>query len=124
MYMYYLTLLRAMISLFFCFKQKTAYEMRMSDWSSDVCSSDLREHPLRPSSTGRHRPSQQGVVLDQSRGRPDRGGARSEERRVGKECVSTCRSRRSPYHQKKTMKTQNTLATLDLNMMSVTYRSR
>src|SRR3546814_11179995 len=28
---------------FFCFKQKTAYEMRISDWSSDVCSSDLRE---------------------------------------------------------------------------------
>src|SRR3546814_10099848 len=28
-------------SLFFCFKQKTAYEMRISDWSSDVCSSDL-----------------------------------------------------------------------------------
>src|SRR3546814_1496026 len=28
--------------LFFFFKQKTAYEMRMSDWSSDVCSSDLR----------------------------------------------------------------------------------
>src|SRR3546814_3808253 len=27
--------------LFFVFKQKTAYEMRMSDWSSDVCSSDL-----------------------------------------------------------------------------------
>src|SRR3546814_3094967 len=27
---------------FFIFKQKTAYEMRMSDWSSDVCSSDLR----------------------------------------------------------------------------------
>src|SRR3546814_2581046 len=27
---------------FFCFKQKTAYEMRISDWSSDVCSSDLR----------------------------------------------------------------------------------
>src|SRR3546814_3606569 len=25
----------------FCFKQKTAYEMRISDWSSDVCSSDL-----------------------------------------------------------------------------------
>src|SRR3546814_8901968 len=35
--------------LFFCFKQKTAYEMRISDWSSDVCSSDLRgvavDHP-------------------------------------------------------------------------------
>src|SRR3546814_8393791 len=38
--------------MFFCFfKQKTAYEMRISDWSSDVCSSDLRgvvipAHPL------------------------------------------------------------------------------
>src|SRR3546814_5560044 len=30
-----------MCSLFFFFKQKTAYEMRISDWSSDVCSSDL-----------------------------------------------------------------------------------
>src|SRR3546814_9021887 len=30
------------ITLFFFFKQKTAYEMRISDWSSDVCSSDLR----------------------------------------------------------------------------------
>src|SRR3546814_20778892 len=30
------------MSYFFCFKQKTAYEMRISDWSSDVCSSDLR----------------------------------------------------------------------------------
>src|SRR3546814_13096793 len=30
-------------SLFFFFKQKTAYEMRISDWSSDVCSSDLAE---------------------------------------------------------------------------------
>src|SRR3546814_4832741 len=31
-----------MLSCFFC-KQKTAYDMRISDWSSDVCSSDLRE---------------------------------------------------------------------------------
>src|SRR3546814_8279047 len=31
------------MSYFFFFKQKTAYEMRISDWSSDVCSSDLRE---------------------------------------------------------------------------------
>src|SRR3546814_10754307 len=30
-----------LISIFFFFKQKTAYEMRISDWSSDVCSSDL-----------------------------------------------------------------------------------
>src|SRR3546814_18346472 len=29
------------VGCFFCFKQKTAYEMRISDWSSDVCSSDL-----------------------------------------------------------------------------------
>src|SRR3546814_6140823 len=29
------------LGCFFCFKQKTAYEMRISDWSSDVCSSDL-----------------------------------------------------------------------------------
>src|SRR3546814_3067389 len=31
-------------TIFFFFKQKTAYEMRISDWSSDVCSSDLRYH--------------------------------------------------------------------------------
>src|SRR3546814_3054112 len=36
-------------AFFFFFKQKTAYEMRISDWSSDVCSSDLRfEHLARP----------------------------------------------------------------------------
>src|SRR3546814_13613476 len=35
--------------MFFFFKQKTAYEMRISDWSSDVCSSDLLDHRgLRP----------------------------------------------------------------------------
>src|SRR3546814_7390592 len=33
--------------IFFFFKQKTAYEMRISDWSSDVCSSDL-SHPTQP----------------------------------------------------------------------------
>src|SRR3546814_14348551 len=32
------------MSIFFVFKQKTAYEMRISDWSSDVCSSDLMPH--------------------------------------------------------------------------------
>src|SRR3546814_7798970 len=32
-----------MILYFFFLKQKTAYEMRISDWSSDVCSSDLHE---------------------------------------------------------------------------------
>src|SRR3546814_9804406 len=36
-----------LLYLLFFFKQKTAYEMRISDWSSDVCSSDLAEHPER-----------------------------------------------------------------------------
>src|SRR3546814_20952014 len=35
------------LCLFFFFKQKTAYEMRISDWSSDVCSSDLMVEPRR-----------------------------------------------------------------------------
>src|SRR3546814_6934264 len=38
-------LLSVICVVFFFFKQKTAYEMRISDWSSDVCSSDLRDHP-------------------------------------------------------------------------------
>src|SRR3546814_668018 len=41
-------LMTACLSFFF-FKQKTAYEMRISDWSSDVCSSDLSPHPYRSS---------------------------------------------------------------------------
>src|SRR3546814_1510820 len=39
MFVYYVCFIFCFI--FFCFKQKTAYEMRISDWSSDVCSSDL-----------------------------------------------------------------------------------
>src|SRR3546814_6320411 len=49
-------------SLFFFFKQKTAYEMRISDWSSDVCSSDLSRHrapsPFLPGSHRRSRADQ------------------------------------------------------------------
>src|SRR3546814_28561 len=37
-------MLSFLVEYFFFFKQKTAYEMRISDWSSDVCSSDLRQH--------------------------------------------------------------------------------
>src|SRR3546814_6141869 len=37
---------RAVLSIFFFFKQKTAYDMRISDWSSDVCSSDLKAGDL------------------------------------------------------------------------------
>src|SRR3546814_6493693 len=39
--------------VFFFFKQKTAYEMRISDWSSDVCSSDLPAIVLQKVSPGR-----------------------------------------------------------------------
>src|SRR3546814_4910605 len=38
--------------VFFFFKQKTAYEMRISDWSSDVCSSDLLEETRRVENSG------------------------------------------------------------------------
>src|SRR3546814_10055529 len=44
-------LMFALVFLFF-FKQKTAYEMRISDWSSDVCSSDLILRPLAPQRAG------------------------------------------------------------------------
>src|SRR3546814_13326879 len=42
------------MGIFFFFKQKTAYEMRISDWSSDVCSSDLRidRHAVAPELAG------------------------------------------------------------------------
>src|SRR3546814_8209648 len=48
-----------LVEVFFFFKQKTAYEMRISDWSSDVCSSDLQflfERPveLGPQAFDRH----------------------------------------------------------------------
>src|SRR3546814_2972637 len=52
-------LLRCVAYLFLCFffcKQKTAYEMRISDWSSDVCSSDLPLHPRSPAARRRRRP--------------------------------------------------------------------
>src|SRR3546814_3121577 len=44
--------------LFFFFKQKTAYEMRISDWSSDVCSSDLGRGDLPAGCTGGQRDQQ------------------------------------------------------------------
>src|SRR3546814_15575110 len=126
----------------FFFKQKTAYELRISDWSSDVCSSDLPaargcpaaaarqsgDRTLRPlcdeisgangdpdrrslsaRGDGHGRPAARretdpriapavGPCAAQPAARPRVKLVRSEERRVGKECVSTCRSRWSPYH--------------------------
>src|SRR3546814_12971153 len=118
---------------FFFFKQKTAYEMRISDWSSDVCSSDLKAvrrgyvvlrgcvavicpgplhqgPPRRDSQPGRRRHSAPRAPLTDVRlFRPDRSPRpeRSEERRVGKECVSTCRSGWSPDHYKKKRNTDH-----------------
>src|SRR3546814_1300940 len=87
---------------FFFFKQKTAYEMRISDWSSDVCSSDLLGDIGAVQGGTRIVGAAGGeanlIVDDDMHAAADREAARSEERRVGKECVSTCRSRWSPYH--------------------------
>src|SRR3546814_8967551 len=96
---------------FFFFKQKTAYEMRISDWSSDVCSSDLvgrdgvgerrgiLDLAKLDAGLGRQALVELGVILELIDDRPHQGlDFRSEGRRVGKECVRTCRSRWSPYH--------------------------
>src|SRR3546814_5595549 len=101
------------VCIFFFFKQKTAYDMRISDWSSDVCSSDLSSRTLQPSPRRRGHamkhvllPLAAAALLLAACGRDDDSvmspdpapPVRSEERRVGKECVSTCRSRWSPHH--------------------------
>src|SRR3546814_8518353 len=101
--------------------------MRISDWSSDLCSADLRvAHRARQAVFDRRIAvvvdrlvddvpacDRAGVARDDGadmRGEQPFGlgggirteiisiEPRSEERRVGKECVSTCRSRWSPYH--------------------------
>src|SRR3546814_5497912 len=109
--------------MFFYSKQKTASEMRISDWSSAVCSSDLRDligvAAGEPIPSERIRDVKMGttvatnallerkgdrVVLLVTRGFRDalkiayqaRPDISSEERRAGKECVSTCRTRWSP----------------------------
>src|SRR3546814_17643574 len=107
--------------------------MRISDWSSDVCSSDLllatsrarragsgvtsQGSPLLVDETtaaeielgaqdilaggaARAYGRQQEAALSRSRARSARAGGRSAERRAGTECVSTCRSRWSPYRYK------------------------
>src|SRR3546814_11502334 len=114
-----------MLCLVFFFKQKTAYEMRISDWSSDVCSSDLawgqignkpidcpsglrigknkeskcRFHPLPEKLRPPCIPALMACATAWYR--------RSEERRVGKACVRTCRSRWSTYHEKKNKERSN-----------------
>src|SRR3546814_9094356 len=79
--------------LFFCFKQKTAYEMRISDWSSDVCSSDLLVL-LRQTETATQSECPAAAVDSRERTAGcDRQGARRAEgagnpRAVGSECDS------------------------------------
>src|SRR3546814_14819884 len=100
--------------------------MRISDWSSDVCSSDLVKNAdelLEQKNAVRRLARAEGRGLTEAErlvtlitpaavrvlkrlatlARTCAGKVfpRSEERRVGKECVSTCRSRWSPYHSKK-----------------------
>src|SRR3546814_9625505 len=102
----------------FC-KQKTAYEMRISDWSSDVCSSDLLLAALargvgqavKLSELAKDVGGEAGPVANETlygyvealdrlnlTDNSEAWRPRSEERRVGTECVSTCRSRWSPEH--------------------------
>src|SRR3546814_19721172 len=89
--------------------------MRISDWSSDVCSSDLHLRASLSDScevevlADRALLALQGPQAEAVLGRLDPKAAemrfmdvaRWEERRVGTECVSTCRSRWWPYHEKK-----------------------
>src|SRR3546814_8098350 len=110
--------------LLFFIQQKTAYEMRISDWSSDVCSSDLHDRrPTQPEIIRNDYLAEPHTVISGPRNRyegirssgalrrrridippklyraqqtRDRFADRSEERRVGKESVSTFRTRWSP----------------------------
>src|SRR3546814_19214009 len=103
----------------------------MSDWSSDVCSSDLWPRAAAKPSPARYAPPTRRTLPRRSvrtthpatpglaaatahpallaKSPAVRSVRRSEERRVGKECVSTCRSRRSPYHEPHTKPTYHTL---------------
>src|SRR3546814_18406928 len=104
--------------------------MRISDWSSDVCSSDLDDQLLSPVTERLDDDVERAMVhlrqfgarADQAAVKDDIGGIalvepvrgadlvpRSEERRVGKECVSPCRSRWSRSHKKKKIKYTKTL---------------
>src|SRR3546814_12002215 len=115
--------------VFVC-KQKTAYEMRISDWSSDVCSSDLhgwlprqgRDRLRVPIGVGQDgSPVELDLKESAENGMGPHGlciGAtgsgkseflrtRSEERRAGKEGVSTGRSRWAPIHENKKIQQQD-----------------
>src|SRR3546814_8555184 len=75
LYCYVLCCVDWLFCIFFFFQQKTAYELRISDWSSDVCSSDLdgAESTLRQLAGGevsRHDYGQRGAVAYIETGQP------------------------------------------------------
>src|SRR3546814_3121291 len=61
--LFVLSFLLCCFHFFFFFKQKTAYEMRISDWSSDVCSSDLRGGPDHVVAQGVTTPTAQRILM-------------------------------------------------------------
>src|SRR3546814_20837926 len=65
-----------LIVFFFFFKQKTAYEMRISDWSSDVCSSDLLQ--CRAAAAGHMDDAVRAVALDGVGDRDDLAGCQQQ----------------------------------------------
>src|SRR5438045_8622040 len=92
------------IFFFFFFSSRRRHTRCLSDWSSDVCSSDLdlmvvRRQPVEKATAA---PAE---VKEQAGTKAPSGLIRSEERRVGKEC----RSRWSPYHEKKKEKREKRL---------------
>src|SRR3546814_5058904 len=100
--------------MIFYFKRKTAYDLRISDWSSDVCSSDLSTSPAAIPPAGLRRTAPPRIDAPRSDGSPGHApagpaagpglhilgaedvalNARSEERRGGKEGVRTIEHRR------------------------------
>src|SRR3546814_7027396 len=98
----------------FFFKQKTAYDMRISDWSSDVCSSDLKFSNSRAEALGRcmtclytlsaidlNQPFQSFSDVTRGAGTSRTSSLDRKSVVAGKECGSTCSSRWSPYHSNK-----------------------
>src|SRR5438034_11489631 len=103
-----------LLFFFFFFSSRRRHTRSLCDWSSDVCSSDLKRHEVPPAVFGAERPPRRTpyiltaeqirqLIKAALRARP-----RSEERRVGKEC----RSRWSEEHVKKKEKERHTGDTL------------